>query len=196
MGVSRRSGLRSIKLPTLRLRGKIVLGFAVTLAISAASMGFAWLGFEHVSEGVAAYRKSVAEADLARNIDREMISYRSLVRYYVATGKEEDSKAAIAAEAELKSAVDQSMRSTTNPARLEQITKLAREFGAFTKIFADILKTKEESDFLTKNALIRSEMSLEYKFDDLASVATELDLQSVSFQTRAIITQFKSIKVS
>src|SRR5437764_867905 len=179
MGVFKRVGLRSIRLPTLRFRGKIVLGFAVTLAISAASMGIAYLGFEHVSEGVAAYRKSVTEADLARNIDRELISYRALVRYYVATGKEEDSKAAIAAEAGLKDAIDASMRGTTDPARLERITKLAREFRAFTKIFADILKTKEESDYLTKNALTRSEMSLEYKLDDLASTATEIDLAQV-----------------
>jgi methyl-accepting chemotaxis protein len=195
MGVSRRSGLRSIKLPTLRLRGKIVLGFAVTLAISAASMGIAWLGFEHVSEGVAAYRRSVTEADLARNIDRELISYRALVRYYVATSKEEDSKAAIAAEAGLKDAIDASMRGTTNPARLEQITKLAREFRAFTKIFAEILKTKEDSDYLTKNALMRSEMSLEYKLDDLASAATEANLEAVSFQAKTITTQFQAIKV-
>ncbi len=97
MGFSKRGGLRSVSLPTLRFRGKIVLGFAVVLAISAVSMGFAWLGFEHVSEGVGAYRKSVTEADLARNIDRELISYRSLARYYVATGKEEDAKAAQAA---------------------------------------------------------------------------------------------------
>ena len=48
-----------------------MLGFAVTLAISAASMGFAYLGFERVSAGVASYRQSVTEADLARNIDRE-----------------------------------------------------------------------------------------------------------------------------
>src|ERR1700733_12365081 len=33
------------KLPTLRFRGKISLGFAVVLAISAISMGFAYLGF-------------------------------------------------------------------------------------------------------------------------------------------------------
>ncbi len=195
MGVSQRGGLRSIRLPTLRLRGKIVLGFAVTLAISAASMGIAWLGFEHVSEGVAAYRKSVTEADLARNIDRELISYRALVRYYVATGKEEDSKAAIAAEAGLKEAIDASMRGTTNPARLEQVTKLAREFRAFTKIFAEILKTKEESDYLTKNALMRSEMSLEYKLDDLASAATDADLPQVAFQAKTITTQFQAIKV-
>src|SRR5215510_2025777 len=186
MGVFKHGGLRSIKLPTLRFRGKIVLGFAVTLAIAAASMGIAYLGFEHVSEGVAAYRKSVTEADLSRNIDRELISYRALVRYYVATGKEEDSKAAIAAEAGLKDAIDASMRGTTNPARLEQITKLAREFRAFTKIFAEILKTKEDSDYLTKNALTRSEMSLEYKLDDLASAATEANLEAVAFQAKTI----------
>ncbi len=195
MGVFARGGLRSIRLPTLRFRGKIVLGFAVTLAISAVSMGIAWFGFEHVAEGVAAYRKSVTEADLARNIDRELLSYRSLVRYYVATGKEEDSKAAIAAEAGLKEAIDASMRGTTNPARLEQITKLAREFRAFTKIFAEILKTKEESEYLVKNGLTRSEMSLEYKLDDLASTATEVDQQQVAFQAKTITTQFQAIKV-
>ena len=150
-----------IKLPTLRFRAKIMLGFAAVLAISAASMAFAYVGFERVSAGVATYRKSVTEADLARNIDRELISYRSLARYYVVTGKEEDGKAAQAAEAGLKDAIDQSMKGTTNPARLEQVTKLAREFGAFSKIFAEILKLKEESEFLTKNALTRSEMSLD-----------------------------------
>ena len=69
------------------------------LAISAISLGIAYLGFEHVSSGVAAYRTSVSEADLARNIDRELISYRGLARYYVVTAKEDDAKAALAAEA-------------------------------------------------------------------------------------------------
>jgi hypothetical protein len=49
----------------------------------------------------------VSEADLARNIDRELISYRALARYYVVTGKEDDGKAALAAEASLKDAIDQ-----------------------------------------------------------------------------------------
>ncbi len=126
----------------MRFRAKVMLGFAVVLTISAVSMGIAYLGFEHVSVGVASYRKSVSEADLARNIDRELISYRALARYYVVTGKEDDGKAALAAEASLKDAIDQSMKGTTNPAGLEQITRLAREFRTFTKIFADILKVK------------------------------------------------------
>jgi hypothetical protein len=112
VGSSKRAGLQSLtsKLPTLRFRGKIMLGFAVVLAITAVSMGFAYLGFEAVSAGVASYRKSVSEADLARNIDRELISYRGLARYYVVTGKEDDGKAALNAEASLKDVIEQAPR--------------------------------------------------------------------------------------
>ncbi len=116
---------RSLKLPTLRFRAKVMLGFAVVLAISAVSMGIAYLGFERVAAGVASYRNSVSEADLARTIDRELNSYQALARYYVVTGKEDDGKAALAAEAGLKDAIDQSMKGTANPARLDQVTRLA-----------------------------------------------------------------------
>jgi methyl-accepting chemotaxis protein len=190
--VSKRAGLPSIKLPTLRFRGKIMLGFAMVLAITAASMGFAYLGFERVSTGVASYRKSVTEADLARNIDRELISYRSLALYYVVTGKEEDGKAALAAEAGLKDAIDQSMRGTTNPARLEQVTKLAREFRAFTKIFADILKVKQESTQLTQNALARGGNLLRYKLDDLASLAVDAGLPAVELGAKQVAAQYQA----
>src|ERR1700749_1325426 len=128
------------KMPTLRFRGKISLGFAVVLAISAASMGFAYLGFGRVSDGVAAYRASVSESDLAQNIDRELLSYRASARYYIATGKEDDAKEALASEAALKNAIDQSMKGTTNPARVNQVTRLGREFHSFTKVFADVVK--------------------------------------------------------
>src|SRR5882757_5092543 len=170
-----------------------MLGFAVTLAISAASMGFAYLGFEHVSDGVDAYRRSVREADLARDIDRELISYRSLARYFVVTGKEEDGKAALAAEAGLKEAIVQSMKGTTNPTRLEQVVKLEREFRAFTKIFADIVKVKEESARIAQNQLSRSGMSLQYKVDDLASNADDGEQQAVSLGAKKVFEQFQAV---
>ncbi len=93
-----------------------MLGFVVVLAVSAASLGIAYLGFEHIASAVASYRNSVSEADLARNIDRELISYRSLVKYYVVTGKEDDAKAALSAEANLKDAIDQALKGTRKPA--------------------------------------------------------------------------------
>ena len=194
MGMSEQAGSTSIasKLPTLRLRAKIILGFAVTLAISAASMGIAWLGFERVSAGVATYRNSVSEADLARNIDRELISYRSLARYFVATGKEEDGKAALAAETGLKDAIDQSMKGTTNPARLEQITRLGKEFQNFSRIFADILKLKQDSAMVTQNQLTRGGTSLRYKLDDLASNATEAELPAIELGAKQVASQYQA----
>jgi methyl-accepting chemotaxis protein len=162
------------------------------LAISAVSMGIAYLGFERVSVGVASYRKSVSEADLARNIDRELISYRALARYYVVTGKEDDGKAALAAEASLKDAIDQSMKGTTNPAGLEQITRLAREFRTFTKIFADILKVKSESALVTQNQLTRGGTMLRYKLDDLASNAAEAELPAVELGAKQVTAQYQA----
>ena len=176
----------------MRFRAKVMLGFAVVLAISAVSMGIAYLGFERVSAGVASYRKSVSEADLARNIDRELISYRALARYYVVTGKEDDGKAALAAEASLKDAIDQSMKGTTNPAGLEQITRLAREFRTFTKIFADILKVKSESALVTQNQLTRGGTMLRYKLDDLASNAAEAELPAVELGAKQVTAQYQA----
>ena len=180
------------KLPALRFRAKIVLGFAVVLGISAASLGIVYLGFERISDGVMSYRTSVAEADLARNIDRELISYRSLARYYVVTGRDEDAKAALTAEASLRDAILQSMKGAANPARIEQIAKLEREFRIFTKIFADILKVKRESAALTQNELTRGGAMLRHKFDDLASNAAEAELAAVEFGAKQVTAQYLS----
>jgi methyl-accepting chemotaxis protein len=195
VGMSRTNWPRSLrlKLPTLRFGAKIMAGFAVVLAISAASLGIAYLGFDRVSAGVSSYRTSVSEADLARNIDRELISYRSLAQYYVVTGKEDDATAALAAEASLKGAIDQAMKGTSNPAGLDQLTRLAREFKAFTKIFADILKVKRDSALVTQNQLARGANMLRYKLDDLPSNADDSELQTIQFGTKKVTEQFQAV---
>ncbi len=181
------------RLPSLRFRGKVTLGFAVVLAITAVSMAIAYFGFERVSSGVATYRSSVAEADLARNIDRELISYRALARYYVTTGKEDDATAALAAEASLKGAIDQSMKGTSSPARRDQVARLAGEFATFGKLFADILKIKRDSALVTQNQLTRSGNMLRYKLDDLSSNAGDGEQQAIEFGAKKVIEQFQAV---
>jgi methyl-accepting chemotaxis protein/CHASE3 domain sensor protein len=183
----------SLKLPTLRFRGKIMLGFVLVLAISAVSMGMAYKGFERVSAGVVAYRNSVSESNAAQNIDRELIEYRALARYYVVTGKEDDAKAALAAEAGLKDAIETSMRNTTNPARINQVTRLAREFRAFTKIFADVVKVKHDTELLTQNQLMHSGNMLRYKLDDLPSgVEDDSELAAITLAAKKVAAQFQT----
>ncbi len=179
-----------LKLPSLRFRAKVTLGFAAVLGISAASMGLAYVGFERVSDGVVSYRTSVAESGLARNIDRELTSYQALTRYYVITGKEDDAKAALAAEANLRAAIEQSMKVTTSPARVDQVTRLARDFKNFTKIFADIVAVKNENDKIASNQISRMNLQLRSKLDDLGDTATLAGLTSVQDTIKDIASQF------
>jgi methyl-accepting chemotaxis protein len=174
----------------LRFRAKVTLGFAAVLGISAISMGLAYVGFERVSTGVVSYRNSVAESGLARNIDRELTSYEALTRYYVVTGKEEDAKAALAAEATLKDAIDASMKATSNSARLDQVTRLAREFKIFTKVFADIVAVKNESAQLAQNQITRGGSSMRYKLDDLSAQAKEAELSAVELGAKQVASQY------
>ncbi|MDU6728271.1 MAG: methyl-accepting chemotaxis protein, partial [Bradyrhizobium sp.] len=124
---------------TLRFRAKIFLGFAVVLAISAASIGFAYLGFEKVAAAVASYRASVSEADAARTIDRELISYQALARYFALTGKPEDEAAATAAQQSLLAAIDKSLAAASAAERRAQLGKLQAQFQTFAKIFSEIV---------------------------------------------------------
>ncbi|MBT2842905.1 methyl-accepting chemotaxis protein, partial [Staphylococcus coagulans] len=125
------------------------------LVISAGSMAFAYFGFERVSAGVGSYRSSVSEADLARNIDRELLAYRSAVKYFVVTGKEDDAKAAQDAQASLKNAIDEAIKGAKQPARQEGLNKLAREFSNFSTTFAKVLQAKRDSALLVQNQLTR-----------------------------------------
>src|SRR6185437_5638797 len=137
--------------------------------------GAGYLGLARVSEAVGSYRNSVSEADLARNIDRELISYRSLVKYYVVTGKEDDAKAAQAAEGGLKAAIDQALASTTKPERREGLSKLATEFKNFSSTFAELVKVKDETARIVQDQLLINANMLKYKLDDVANNAPEAE---------------------
>ncbi len=195
MGVLERSRPRSASsiLPALRFRAKVLLGFTVVLTISAASMGIAYLGFERVSAGVATYRNSVSEADLARDIDRDLISYRALARFYVVTGKEGDAKAALAAEAVLKDAIEGSMQGGQTPQRLAEIKDLAAQFRTFARIFSDILKLKRDSAMIMQNELTRDGNMLRYKLDDLPSNANDAEAAAIDFGAKKVAAQFQAV---
>lgn len=190
-GRSVSSSKRNI-LPTLRFRAKIILGFAVVLTISVVSMVFAYVGFEHVSSGVGSYRSSVLEADLARNIDRELIAYGSAARYFVVTGKEDDAKAARDAEAGLKNAIDRAIGSATKPASLENLNKLTNRFSDFSATFAKILETKRDSALIAQDQLLRSANLLKYKLDEIRLNASDAEAQAIEFGTKQVNTQFQT----
>lgn len=174
----------------LRFRAKVTLGFAAVLGISAISMGMAYVGFERISAGVISYRNSVAESGLARNIDRELTLYQALTRYYVLTGKEDDASAALAAEASLREAINQSMKATGDSSRRDKITELGREFDIFTGVLAKIVAVKGENDLIASNQISRVSLMLRNRFDDLGDTAALAGLSSIQDSVKDIVTQF------
>lgn len=82
------------------------------------------------------------------------------------------------------------MKATKDSARLDKITKLAREFTAFTKIFSDILTVKGQNDTIASNQLSRTSLMLRNKIDDLGDTAIMAGLASVQDQIKEITTQF------
>ncbi|WP_114356762.1 MULTISPECIES: methyl-accepting chemotaxis protein [Rhodopseudomonas] len=174
----------------LRFRGKVTLGFAVVLGITAISMGLAFVGFERVSDGVLAYRDGVRQSDLARNIDREMIGYEARARHYVLTGKDDDAKAALAAQDQLKGAIDHSLQAASKPAQREALTRLSGEFSTFAKLFAEIVALKTDSARVVQNGLTRGGLNLRYKFDDLVSTAGDREDSSAELGAKRASEQY------
>ena len=180
-------------LPTLRFRGKVMLGFAVVLGISAASMGLAYIGFARISVAATSYRTSVMEADFSRNIDHELASYQSLTRFYLGSGKDDDAKAAIAAEVGLKAAIDQLMNMTTNSLRREATDALSKGVDKSTKAFAGIFAVTRENAALTQDKLTNGGAALHGKLDDLVSRTAEIDQPEVESAIKEMSTQFAAI---
>jgi methyl-accepting chemotaxis protein len=185
-----RAGLKTI--PTLRFYAKVTLGFALVLGISTVSMGLSYLGFERVSAGVVSYRNSVSESGLARDIDRDLTSYQGLTRYYALTGKEDDAKAALAAEGRLRKVIDRSIKITTDPARLDRITRLDGQFRIFAKVFADIVTVKSASMRLAQKLTLDGSM-MRSKLEDMAEAAKDAGLAGVEFDISQITPRYLAL---
>lgn len=178
---------------SLRFRAKVALGFAVVLGISAVSMGLAYIGFERVSTSYKSFLNSVVESGLAGDIDRQLTAYQGLTRYYVISPKEDEAKAALAAEAALKAAIASSLQVTVDQHRREQVGFLGSQFETFAKLFADIVAIKDESALLSQNRIVRSGSMMRYMLDDIASLAKENDLSAVEFGIKQVTTQYLSM---
>src|SRR5260370_25447812 len=85
------------------------------------------------------------------------------------------------------------MKGTTNPVRVDQITRLVREFRTLAKIFADIVKVKRDSALVTQNQLARGANRLRYELDDLASNADDSELQAMQLGAKKVTDQFQSV---
>ena len=177
-------------LASLSIRTKIMAGMALVLILSAASVTVAYLGYDKVSSGFSAYRTSVSEGGMARTIDREVTAYQLAARYYIVTGDESDATNAMAAEGDLRDAIDKASRDMKDPARREAIVALSQKFEKFTKVFGQVLDLKRDNFRYAANELQRGGSMLRQRLEDLADTATLADMASLQTGAKEAGTQF------
>ncbi len=177
------------KMPTLKFRGKVLLGFGCLLIVSAISMGFAYFGFERIAGSIDAYQAGVAESDGARNIDRDLMAYQDLVRYYVVTSNDADAQAALEAQSRLKTSIVMAKSASPDADRVKRIAELEKKFDLFAETFASTLKAKQEYATLAQNRVISKGNALRYKIDDLADAAGEAGLAALQTRIKDVATQ-------
>ncbi len=191
MSSFKRIGLPQFKLlANLSIRTKITTGFALVLVLSAASVAVAYFGYDKVASGFSSYRTSVSEGMMARTIDREVTAYQQAARYYIVTGDESDATNAMAAEGDLRDAIEKAARDMKDPTRREAITALSQKFEKFTKVFSQVLDLKRDNFRHAANDLQRGGSMLRQKLEDLADTATLADLASLQNGAKEAGTQF------
>ncbi len=187
-----RPGAWLAKMPTLRFRGKVLLGFSCLLVVSAISMGFAYVGFERIAGSVNAYQAGVAESDAARNIDRDLMAYRDLVQYYIVTGSDDDAQATLAAQDQLKSSIAKAYGATKDAERLKRIGDLEKKFDLFVTTFDSTLKAKRDYTMLAEDRVATKGATLRYKLEDLAATAGNLGHAELQSKAKDVVTQLIS----
>lgn len=190
------SPFKSIRLPQIKflsnlsIRTKIMTGFALVLVLSGGNLAMAYFGYDKVSAGFSGYRASVQEGGMARTIDREVTAYQQAARYYIVTGDESDATNAMAAEGDLRDAIDKATREMKDPARREAIQALSQKFEKFTKVFGQVLDLKRDNFRYAANDLQRGGSMLRQRLEDLADTATLADMQSLQNGAKEAGTQF------
>ncbi|GLR85883.1 hypothetical protein GCM10007857_25940 [Bradyrhizobium iriomotense] len=194
--MSVKSKSHGMRLPTLRFRAKIVLGFSAVLAILAVSMALAYLGFERVANAVSSYRGSVAEADLVRTVDRELISYQGLARTYTLTGTDADEAATHSIEESLRASIDRSVTAAIAPERREQLARLQAQFHSFAKLFGEIVTLTRANNKIASEELNDAGSKIQFKFDDLGDTAALTNAAADQAAIKDVTSQSLSVTTS
>ena len=105
-------------LGNLKVKSKIMLGFACVLALLAAMGGLSYWSLGNVAGDFATYEQRVLVGEISAEIDTETVKLRKEVREFAVTGKPEKAEAARALEVELDEVVAKAVETIKNPERL------------------------------------------------------------------------------
>ncbi len=136
-----------------RINTKIMIGFAVVLALTLGLSVMSYRGFGMVSEGFETFNQRVKVVGIAREVDRGFVAFRRFVREFSLSGDESLIGEARKRQQTLAASIKQGINEIKNPERHKKMAELGEQFEHYGSGFDRLVVLKQEQNKLTKEVL-------------------------------------------
>ena len=136
-----------------KINTKIMIGFAIVLALLAALSVLSYRGFSNVSEGFGAFNQRVKVVSIVRDVDRGFVAFRRFVREFSLSGDETLIAEARKRQEVLAKSIKQGLDEIKNPERRARMTEISDQFEKYGKNFDRLVVLKQEQNKLTRDVL-------------------------------------------
>src|SRR5882724_8952591 len=152
-----------------RISTKILIGFAIVLALTAVISAMSYLGFGKVSTGFDTFRQRVTVVGIARDVDREFVALRRYVREFSLSGDEtlieptQKQRMAVAAK------IGEGLKEIKNPERHKKMAEVGEQFEKYSKDVDKLIALKQNK--LTKDVLDPLGLKSRAEIEELQTMA-------------------------
>ena len=154
-----------------RINTKIMIGFAIVLALTAVLSVMSFRGLVKVSEGFDAFNQRVKVVGIARDVDRGFVSFRRFVREFSVSGDENLIAQARKEQQVLVKDIKRGLDEIKNPERRQKMVELNGQFDIYTKDFDKLVTLKQEQNKLTREVLDPLGMKSRAEIENLQGMA-------------------------
>jgi len=154
-----------------KINTKIMIGFAVVLALTALLSTMSYRGFGKVSEGVETFRQRVTVVGIVRDVDREFVALRRFVREFALSGDEALIEPAQKQRATVTAKITEGLNEIKNPERHQKIAEIAGQFEKYGKDLDRLIALKQEQNKLVKEVLDPSGLKSTVEIEELQAAA-------------------------
>mgnify|MGYP000199713881 FL=1 len=136
-----------------RINTKIMIGFAVVLALLAGLSVLSYRGLVKVADGFGAFNQRVKVVSIVRDVDYGFLGYRRFVREFALSGDENLIAEARKRQEALAKGIKLGLDEIKNPERRARMADINSQFQQYTGSFDKLVMLKQEQNKLTREAL-------------------------------------------
>jgi methyl-accepting chemotaxis protein len=136
-----------------RINTKIMIGFAVVLALLAVLSVLSYRGLVKVAEGFGAFNQRVKVVSIVRDVDYGFLEFRRFVREFSLSGDENLIAEARKRQEALAKGIKQGLDEIRNPERRARMADINEQFQQYARNFDKLVVLKQEQNKLTREAL-------------------------------------------